>query len=159
MSYSLISNQTYNRKEFTANSFKAILNQHNVRQSLVSINEMKSKQAYIERFKRINYHRDIQLSIWQYKALFSYYYWKKMRCVIESLSVLVSFYSAIAVAAYYAPHRRFLALALIVIINLLSTVAIPTHLIVVRCYLVMATIFHSFRLVELLIQQRRNYDL
>jgi transposase InsO family protein len=44
--------QTCNKKEFTSNSFIALLNQHNIRQSIGSINEMKSKQAYIERFKR-----------------------------------------------------------------------------------------------------------
>jgi transposase InsO family protein len=44
--------QTCNRKEFTSDSFKAILNQHNVRHSIVSMNESKSKQAYVERFKR-----------------------------------------------------------------------------------------------------------
>ena len=44
--------QTYSRNEFASDSFKAVLSQHNVRHSIVSLNELKSKQAYIERFKR-----------------------------------------------------------------------------------------------------------
>jgi transposase InsO family protein len=44
--------QTCNRREFISDSFKEIVSQHNVRQSVVSMNESKSKQAYIERFKR-----------------------------------------------------------------------------------------------------------
>jgi hypothetical protein len=44
--------QTCNRREFISDSFKEIVSQHNVRQSIVSMNESISKQAYIERFKR-----------------------------------------------------------------------------------------------------------
>ena len=44
--------QTYSKKEFISNSFNKVLKQHNVRQSLVLMNEGKTKQAYIERFKR-----------------------------------------------------------------------------------------------------------
>jgi transposase InsO family protein len=44
--------QTYNKKEFSSSSFKRVLKQHDVRQSLVSMNKGKAKQAYIARFKR-----------------------------------------------------------------------------------------------------------
>jgi hypothetical protein len=44
--------QTCNKREFTSDSFKTILNQYNVRQAIVPTSESKSKQAYIERFKR-----------------------------------------------------------------------------------------------------------